>query len=92
MYEDREVCALVTLGEAQLVVGECVEPMFVGVPVEWATGHVEKFCVVGVVPLEAASAPERYRSRSHEFGDAEHVCNSAFGSLVKVTAHEVDVK
>ena len=32
MHEDWVVCALVTLGEAQLVVGECVNPMFVDAP------------------------------------------------------------
>ena len=32
MHEDWAVCALVTLGESPLVVGECVNPMFVDAP------------------------------------------------------------
>ena len=42
--------------------------------------------------FKATSAPERRRPRSLEFGVAEHVCNSAFGSHVKVTTHKVDVE
>ena len=85
MHEDWVVCAFVSLGEAQLFIGERVDPVLVDEPVERATGHIQEPSAVGVVSFQATRAPERYRARGHEFRVAEHVCNDAFGGSVDVS-------
>ena len=87
VHEVWVVCALVTLGEAQLVVGE-----FVDAPVGMGAGACREILCSQCHPLGATSAPQRCRPWSHEFGVPEHVSKGAFGSHVEVTAHKVDVR
>ena len=92
MHKDWVVYASVSLIEAQLVVGERVDPMLVDEPVEWSSWHAQEFCTIHIVPFRASGSPERRRSWCHEFGIAEHVRHWPFHRHVEVTAHEVDVK
>ena len=65
MHEDWVVCAFVSLGEAQLFIGERVNPMLVDEPVARAAVHFQEPCAVGVITFRT---PERYRARAMNSG------------------------
>ena len=50
VHEDRVVCACVSLGEAQLVVEECVDPVCADAPVERSAWHAWKSRAVRIAP------------------------------------------
>ena len=72
MHEDWVVCAFVSLGEAQLFIGERVNPMLVDEPVERAAGHLQEPCAIGIITFRT---PERNQDQGHEFWVTEDVCN-----------------
>ena len=86
------MCAFVSLGEAQLFIGKCVDPVLVDEPMERADRHIQEPNTVGVVSFRASRAPERYRARGHEFRVAEHVCKDAFGGSVEVTSYDINLE
>ena len=62
MHKDWVVCAFVSLIEAQLVVGERVDPVLVDEPVEWSAWHAQESCTIHIVPFRASGSLERRRS------------------------------
>ena len=92
MHNDWVVCAFVSLIEAQLVIGEHVDPMLADEPVKWSSWHAQEPCAVGVISFWTTRAPKRHRTRGHDFWVTEHVCNGAFCSSVEVSVHDVDLE
>ena len=93
MHEDWVVCAFVPLGEAQLFIGERVNPMLVCLLVSQWKGRRGKYRN----PAQSVSSPSEPQSGTKPGAVNSGSLNTSamidtFGSSVKVSSHKVDLE